>query len=324
MSDPSYLALYRTGELSHRADAAWAMLESCELCPHRCGANRLAGEQGICRMGSLPKVSSWNLHRWEEPPLSGTHGSGTIFFSGCTGRCRFCQNYPISQLGYGKVVEIQSLAAMMLELQRKGAHNINLVTPTHFVPQILAALVHAARAGLRLPLVYNTSGYERVTTLKLLDGVVDIWLPDAKYADDAAARRLSGFRGYVSNNRTALQEMFHQVGSKLQLDAEGIATRGMIVRHMVLPGGLAGTEQVLRWLASALSTQVHVSLMDQYFPVYRAFDDPDLARKVTSEEYLAALDAFEAAGLERGWFQDATGDNDSVLDGLCFDQPQGT
>jgi len=310
MSDPSYLALYRTGELGLRADAAWAMLESCELCPHRCAANRLAGERGICRMGDLPKVSSWNLHRWEEPPISGTRGSGTVFFSGCTGRCRFCQNYPISQLGYGKVVEVQRLAAMMLELQRKGAHNINLVTPTHFVPQILAALVHAARSGLRLPLVYNTSGYERVTTLKLLDGVVDIWLPDAKYAEDAAARRLSGFRRYVGNNRAALKEMFRQVGPELQLDAEGIATRGMIVRHMVLPSGLAGTEQVLSWLATVLSPHVHVSLMDQYFPAYRAFDDPDLARKVTSEEYLAALDAFEAAGLERGWFQDAAGEND--------------
>ena len=323
MIHPSYLTLHRTGELSLRADAAWAMLESCELCPHRCGANRLAGEQGICRMGDLPKVSSWNLHRWEEPPLSGTRGSGTIFFSGCTGRCRFCQNYPISQLGYGKVVEVQRLAAMMLELQRKGAHNINLVTPTHFVPQILAALVHAARAGLRLPLVYNTSGYERVTTLKLLEGVVDIWLPDAKYADDAAARRLSGFRNYVGNNRAALLEMFRQMGSDLQLDAEGIAKRGLIVRHMVLPADLAGTEQVLRWLTSELSPQVHVSLMDQYFPAYRAFDDPELGRKVTSQEYLAALDAFEAAGLECGWFQEATGEGDSVLDGSCLDQPPG-
>jgi putative pyruvate formate lyase activating enzyme len=323
MSEPSYLALYRTGELSLRADGAWTMLESCNLCPHRCGANRLAGEQGICRMGDLPKVSSWNLHRWEEPPLSGVRGSGTIFFSGCTGRCRFCQNYPISQLGYGKVVEIHRLAAMMLELQRKGAHNINLVTPTHFVPQILAALVHAARGGLRLPLVYNTSGYERVATLKLLDGVVDIWLPDAKYADDATARRLSGFRSYVGNNRAALREMFRQVGSELQLDAEGIAMRGLIVRHMVLPGGIAGTEQVLRWLASALSPQVHVSLMDQYFPAHHAFDDPDLDHKISSEEYLAALNAFEVAGLERGWFQDAAGESDSVLDGQCVGQLHG-
>ncbi len=315
MIEPSYLNLYHTGELRRRADIAWAMLSSCELCPHRCGVNRLAREQGICRMGALAKVSSWNLHRWEEPPLSGTRGSGTIFFSGCTGRCRFCQNYPISQLGHGEVVEVQRLAAMMLELQRKGAHNINLVTPTHFAPQILAALVHAARAGLSLPLVYNTSGYERETTLRLLDGVVDIWLPDAKYADDAIARRLSGFSSYVPFNQAALREMFRQVGSHLQLDADGLASRGLIVRHMVLPGGLAGTEQVLGWLASALSPEVHVSLMDQYFPAYHALDDPLLCRKVTTDEYLAALDAFETAGLERGWFQDTAGEDGSACAG---------
>ena len=313
MLKPTYLNLYQTGELSRRAESARAMLESCELCPHRCGANRMANERGICRMGDLPKISSWNTHRWEEPPLSGTRGSGTIFFSGCTGRCRFCQNYPISQLGYGKVVEVQRLAGMMLELQRKGAHNINLVTPTHFVPQILDALVHAVRCGLRLPLVYNTSGYERVSTLRLLDGVVDIWLPDAKYADDKIALRLSGFRDYVANNRAALREMFRQMGCDLELDSDGIAVRGLIVRHMVLPGDLAGTQQVLGWIASALSPRVHVSLMDQYFPAHRALDDPVLGRKVTSDEYLKALDAFEAAGLERGWFQD-TAEDDSFFD----------
>jgi putative pyruvate formate lyase activating enzyme len=257
-------------------------------------------------MGALPKVSSWNLHHWEEPPLSGTRGSGTIFFSGCTGRCTFCQNYPISQLGYGDEVEIQRLAGMMIELQRKGAHNINLVTPTHFVPQILSALVHAARAGLRLPLVYNTSGYEREWTLSLLDGVVDIWLPDAKYADNAIARRLSGFRNYVQNNRAALREMYRQCGPELVLASNGLAVRGMIVRHMILPEGLAGTPQVLNWLARELSPQVYVSLMDQYFPAHRTLRDPILGRKTTEAEYLAALDAFDAAGLHRGWFQSAS------------------
>ena len=300
---PRYLELYKSGELLRRAESARAMLKHCELCPHCCGANRLEGEMGICRMGALPKVSSWNLHYWEEPPLSGTRGSGTIFFSGCTGRCTFCQNYPISQLGYGDEVEIQRLAGMMIELQRKGAHNINLVTPTHFVPQILAALVHATRSGLRLPLVYNTSGYEREETLRLLDGVVDVWLPDAKYADDATAVRLSGFRNYVHNNRAALREMYRQTGHELVLDSIGIAVRGMIVRHMILPEGLAGTPQVLDWLARELSPQVHVSLMDQYFPAHRALRDPVLGRKTTQAEYLAALDAFDAAGLHRGWFQ---------------------
>ncbi|HIC93534.1 MAG TPA: radical SAM protein [Anaerolineae bacterium] len=181
---PSYLELHRSGELKGRIERAQAMLAECRLCPRECGVDRLKGEQGFCRAGAEPIVASWNIHPWEEPPISGTRGSGTIFFSGCTGRCLFCQNYPISQLGVGNAVSVQRLAEMMLELQDRGCHNINLVTPTHFVPQILAALELAIEGGLRLPLVYNTSGYERVETLELLDGVVDIYLPDAKYADD--------------------------------------------------------------------------------------------------------------------------------------------
>jgi putative pyruvate formate lyase activating enzyme len=192
---------------------------------------------------------------------------------------------------------------MMLELQRKRAHNINLVTPTHFMPHILAALPYAIRGGLHLPLVYNTSGYECVAALRLLQGVVDIWLPDAKYASDAVAQRLSGFESYVKHNRAALREIYRQVGGELVLDGEGIARRGMIIRHMVLPGGLAGTEEVLRWIACELSDQVHLSLMDQYFPAHRALDDPILDRKITAGEYGAALDALDAAGLANGWFQ---------------------
>jgi putative pyruvate formate lyase activating enzyme len=310
-SGPSYLAIYESGQLAERVETAWAMLAHCELCPHRCGVNRLEGDpgvsRGICRMGRLPKLSSWNLHPWEEPPISGTRGSGTIFFSGCTGRCRFCQNYPISQFRYGAVVSIERLAEMMLELQHKGAHNINFVTPTHFMPQILAALSHAIQGGLRLPLVYNTSGYERVEALRLLDGIVDIWLPDAKYGGaegDRIARRLSGFTEYVKHNREALREIYRQVGDELVLNAQGLAVRGMIVRHMVLPGGLAGTGEVLDWVARELSPAVHVSLMDQYFPAHRAIGDPVLGRKIAPEEYEAALDAFDAAGLENGWCQD--------------------
>jgi len=279
------------------------MMAPCQLCPHRCGVDRLQGERGICRMGDRPKVSSWNLHKWEEPPISGLRGSGTIFFSGCTGRCRFCQNYPISQLDYGDIVSVQRLAEMMLELQRKRAHNINLVTPTHFMPHILSALPYAIRGGLHLPLVYNTSGYECVEALRLLQGVVDIWLPDAKYASDAVARRLSGFKRYVKNNRATLREIYRQVGADLVLDGEGMARRGMIIRHMVLPGGLAGTEEVLRWIACELSDQVYLSLMDQYFAAHRALDDPLLSRKINAEEYAAALDALDAAGLANGWFQ---------------------
>jgi putative pyruvate formate lyase activating enzyme len=262
-SEPGYLALDASGELTCRIAAAWDMLSSCGLCPHECGVDRLKGEKGVCRMDARILVASWNLHHWEEPPISGTRGSGTIFFSGCTGHCRFCQNYPVSQLRHGTEVSIERLAGMMLELQRKGAHNINLVTPTHFIPHILAALPHAIRGGLCLPLVYNTSGYERATVLRLLEGIVDLWLPDAKYADDAVALRLSGFPHYVENNRAALREMVRQVGPDLVLDDAGLALRGVIVRHLVLPGGLGGTDRLLHWLSDELSTHIHVSLMDQ-------------------------------------------------------------
>jgi putative pyruvate formate lyase activating enzyme len=305
MIEPGYLELFRTGELGQRIGVAWAMLSHCELCPHRCGVDRLNGERGLCRMGDTLKLSSWTLHHWEEPPISGTQGSGTIFFSGCTGRCRFCQNYPISQLGYGDAVRIERLAEMMLELQHRGAHNINLVTPTHFMPHILAALPHAIEDGLRVPLVYNTSGYERVTTLGLLEGIVDVWLPDSKYGDSVQARRLSGFADYVTFNRAALQEIFRQVGGLLVLDEQGIARQGMIIRHMVLPGGLSGTADVLHWIASTLSPGVHVSLMDQYFPAHRALGHPVLGRKITPEEYQATLDVCDELGLHCGWRQNS-------------------
>lgn len=316
MRDPGYLLLERSGELLRRAEAAWSMLSPCELCPHRCGALRLQGETGVCRMGATLKLSSWNLHPWEEPPISGTRGSGTIFFSGCTGRCLFCQNYPISQLGHGMEITVERLAAMMLELQRRGAHNINLVTPTHFMPHVLAALPHAIRGGLRLPLVYNTSGYERVEALRLLEGIVDVWLPDCKYADNAVARRLSGFRSYVECNRAALREIFRQVGDDLVLDSEGIAQHGMIVRHLVLPEGLSGTAEVLRWIATELSSRVHVSLMDQYFPAYKAIGHPSLGRKLTEAEYEAALQALDNAGLENGWYQTTNEDECSLDDSV--------
>lgn len=308
MSTPAYLALYRTGELACRIETAWAMLAPCELCPHRCRVNRLNGERGICCMGNLAKVSAWNLHPWEEPPISGTRGSGTIFFSGCSGRCRFCQNYPISQLGYGDVLNTAQLATLMLDLERKGAHNINFVTPTHFMPHILAALPQAIEGGLRVPLVYNTSGYERTQALRLLEGVVELWLVDAKYANDATARQVSGFTEYTKHNRAALQEICRQVGPDLVLDERGLAHRGMIVRHLVLPGGLAGTTEVLHWIADELSPSIHISLMDQYFPAHRAIGDPILGRKITGDEYGAALDALDVAGLENGWYQHTTED----------------
>ena len=310
---PSYLRLHESGELARRAEAAWRSLAHCTLCPRRCRANRLAGEHGFCRSGATARVASWNRHLWEEPPVSGTRGSGTIFFSGCTGACLFCQNFPISQLGVGQDVSVERLASMMLELQRDGCHNLNLVTGTHFLPQILAALNLAIPQGLRLPLVHNTSGYESVETLRLLEGVVDIYLPDAKYADDRIARELSGFRRYVQHNRAALLEMARQVGTGLELDGQGLAVRGLIVRHLVLPGGLAGSGQVARWLAENLSATVHVSIMGQYFPAHRAVGHPVLGRKVSPEEYERAVEAFVQAGLETGWQQEDEATSDELL-----------
>jgi putative pyruvate formate lyase activating enzyme len=303
-AQPSYLRLHANGELRRRVEKAQEMLRQCNLCPRECGINRLAGEKGFCRAGAEPVVASWTAHPWEEPPISGTHGSGTIFFTHCTGRCLFCQNYPISQLGVGNQVTVPRLAEMMLELQTRGCHNINLVTPTHFVPQTLAALQLAAGSGLRLPLVYNSSGYETVETLRLLEDVVDVYLPDAKYADDAVAHQLSGFRGYVEANRAALREMFRQVGEDLLLDPDGLAVRGMIIRHMVLPASLAGTRSVLAWIAQELSPRIHISIMAQYFPAHKAVDDPVLGRKITHDEYLEALAAFDELELERGWRQE--------------------
>jgi putative pyruvate formate lyase activating enzyme len=301
---PGYLALHRSGELGRRARAAMAALACCDLCPRACGVDRLDGGRGVCGAGADPVIASWNVHPWEEPPISGDRGSGTIFFSGCTGRCRFCQNYPISQYRYGNRVTVERFAGMMLELQGRGCHNINFVTPTHYVPQILAAVDVAAARGLCIPLVYNTSGYETVETLRLLEGVVDVWLPDAKYDDDATALRISGFPRYLEHNRAALREIFRQAGEVLILDEAGIARRGMIIRHLVLPAGLSGTAPVLRWIAAELSPRVHISLMDQYFPAYKVLDDPFLGRKITADEYAAALEAFEEAGLENGWMQE--------------------
>jgi putative pyruvate formate lyase activating enzyme len=255
-------------------------------------------------MGSEPVVAAWNLHPWEEPPISGSRGSGTIFFAGCTARCLFCQNYPISQLNRGNRISVGQLATLMLRLQRRGAHNINFVTPTHFVPHILAALPEAIEQGFSLPLVYNTSGYEAVATLHLLDNVVDVYLPDAKYADNGVAGHLSGFKDYVEHNRAALKTIHQQVGSQLVLDREGIARRGMIVRHMVLPNRLAATREVLTWLSRNLSPQVHVSLMAQYFPAHLAVGHPVVGRKIRPEEYEEALETLYQLGLENGWIQE--------------------
>lgn len=299
---PGYLDLCDSGEIKSRIAALREYYSHCRLCPHQCGVDRAAGRKGICRSGAQPVVASHNIHRGEEPPVSGTAGSGTIFFSGCTGRCIFCQNYPISQMGAGVEITEDDLAGMMLELQDRGCHNINVVTPTHFSPSIVAAVATAASKGLRVPIVYNTSGYERVEILKLLAGIVDIYLPDAKYADNAAAVSLSGFTGYVEENRAALREMYSQVGNLAVRN--DLAVKGLIIRHMILPGGLSGTREVLRFVAEELSPETFVSLMDQYFPAHQALKHAVISRRVSSEEYEEALDAFDDSGLFNGWIQD--------------------
>jgi putative pyruvate formate lyase activating enzyme len=299
--EPSYLELYRSGELAERVGEGLSILRKCTLCPRCCGVNRTL-EAGACRTGRLAQVSSFNAHHGEEPPLSGSRGSGTVFFTNCNMRCLYCQNYPISQMGHGHTATADGLARMMLDLARRGCHNLNLVTPSHLVPQILEALLLAIPQGFRLPIVYNTSGYDALETLALLDGVVDIYLPDMRYADEDVALQLSGVGDYVARNREAVQEMARQAG-ELQLDEEGIAKRGLIIRHLLLPDGLAGTRETFRFIAEELSPTTTLSVMAQYFPAHRANDHPALCRSITNEEYAFASRCLEEFGLENGWQQ---------------------
>jgi len=299
----NYLCLYQTGELHRRVREAYARLASCDLCPRECRVDRLAGETGFCRSGFRPKVASASVHRGEEPPISGKRGSGTIFFAGCTMACRFCQNFPISQLGNGTELTTAELAARMLRLQKQGVHNINLVTPGHFLPQFLAALWLAIPQGFHLPIVWNSSGYERVDALRLLDGVVNIYLPDMKYAEEEPAVRFSDAPGYREVNRAALAEMLRQVG-QLAVDDHGVALHGLIIRHLVLPSGGAGTRETLRWVGENLGYETHISLMKQFFPAHEASTVPGIHRKLTDAEYGEAVEALEAEGLENGWVQE--------------------
>jgi putative pyruvate formate lyase activating enzyme len=299
----SYLALYQSGELLQRIREAYRRLAACDLCPQDCGVNRIKGERGTCGAGLKPRIASANVHRGEEPPISGTKGSGTIFFSGCSLKCVFCQNFPISQFGNGDELTPGELAARMLRLQRQGAHNINFVTPTHFLPQILAALRLAVPQGFTLPLVWNSSGYEKLNALRLLERVVDIYLPDMKYCNDAHAVENSSAPGYCRINRAAVTEMLRQVGH-LQLDDAGIAVRGLIVRHLVLPEGRAGSFETLKWIAEHLGRETHIALMSQYFPAHKASEMHGMNRPLNHEEYDPAVKALEDAGMENGWVQD--------------------
>jgi putative pyruvate formate lyase activating enzyme len=285
--------------LAQKADLLEALSSPCRLCPHLCGARRRDGERGRCRLGSEVLVASASPHFGEEAPLVGKGGSGTIFFASCNLACVFCQNYEISHFAGGDALSAEQLSAVMLRLQRLGCHNINLVTPTHVAHAIVRALAFAAERGLRIPLVYNCGGYESVETLRLLDGVIDIYMPDIKYSSNKEALRYSGVKGYWERTKEAVREMHRQVGD-LQLDARGVARRGLLIRHLVMPGNLAGTARVVEFIAGELSRDSYVNVMDQYRPCFKASRIPELSRPVTRSEYLQSITEARRAGLSRG------------------------
>lgn len=296
--EASYVRAYRSKVLQYRIDKALRWLKKCSLCPRLCRVNRLADEKGVCRTGRYALVSSYGPHFGEEDPLVGRNGSGTIFFTHCNLLCLFCQNYDISHEGHGVPASPEQLAGVMVELQQRGCHNINLVTPTHVVPQILEALPLAVEHGLRVPLVYNCGGYERVPPLRLLEGIVDIYMPDFKFWDTQTAKELCQAEDYPERAREALREMHRQVGD-LALDASGLAVRGLLVRHLVMPNGLAGTEEICRFIAREVSSNTYINIMNQYRPCGRAMEVPSLRRRITTEEYENALQAARNAGLTR-------------------------
>jgi putative pyruvate formate lyase activating enzyme len=297
--EPAYLELHRSGALAERARIADQHMEDCDLCARYCRVDRKRTLAGVvCRTGELAVVNSWGPHHGEEDCLRGWRGSGAIFFSWCNMRCVFCQNWEISWKGHGEEIAARDLADAMLNLQAMGCHNINLVSPSHVVAQILAALEIAAGKGLRLPLVYNSGGYDSPEALALLDGVIDIYMPDMKYGDADLAKKYSHAPDYVRVNQAAVREMHRQVGD-LKLTADNIAQRGLLVRHLVLPGGIAGTEAVVRFLAEEISRETYLNIMDQYRPTYRAGEYPELNRMITHDEYRKALDLAHRYGLKR-------------------------
>ena len=298
MEEPSYLYLHREGKLEQRIAEVLDLMKSCRLCPRFCGVNRVAGETGFCRTGSLARVASFHAHFGEEAPLVGSSGSGTIFFSSCNLLCSFCQNYDISHLAEGAEVKPEELAAMMMRLSRQGCHNINFVTPTHVVPQILQALPLAIEGGLHVPLVFNCGGYELVSTLRILEGIIDIYMPDFKFWDERWAHRFCGVSDYRARAAEAIREMHRQVGD-LIVDERGVARRGLLVRHLVMPNDVAGTEEVVKFLAREISVDTYVNVMAQYRPCGKAHDDTFIGRGIAREEYNKAVQEAVKAGLTR-------------------------
>lgn len=296
--EPAYIAAFNTGILKERINKAHKMMRSCTLCPRKCKVDRLAGETGVCKTGEQAYVSSYNAHFGEEAPLVGRHGSGTIFFTHCNLLCLFCQNYDISHQGYGEAVSGEQLARIMLYLQNAGCHNINFVTPSHVVPQILSAVEIAAGAGLSVPLVYNSGGYDSAHTLKLLEGVIDIYMPDFKFWDPEVAKKACDAEDYPEVARQALKEMHRQVGD-LVTDEAGIARRGVLLRHLVLPHGLAGTRQVMRFIAKEISANTYVNIMPQYRPCGRANEIKELSQHLLQKDFNMALDETMEEGIER-------------------------
>jgi putative pyruvate formate lyase activating enzyme len=295
--EPGFLGLHRSGELKRRGDRLFERMESCDLCPRQCGANRLAGEEGFCEASSVLEISAFHPHFGEEASLVGSGGSGTVFFTNCGLRCVFCINWEISQGGRGDLKRIEELAAVMLVLQKVGCHNINVVTPTHYVAHIFLALDIAAERGLRLPVVYNTCGWERPEILEMLQGVVDIYLPDFKYwHGNMAEKYSSGAETYPEMTRSALIEMHRQVGVAKPAK-DGLMYRGLMIRHLVMPNGVSGTKQVIEWIAQNLPKDTYVNLMSQYRPMYKAFDYPEISRRIYRREYEEVLRYAKEAGL---------------------------
>ncbi|MCA1592506.1 MAG: radical SAM protein [Acidobacteria bacterium] len=310
---PSYLELYETGELARRVVALERLLERCTVCPLDCGNNRLEGELARCYSGRLPIVSSYTPHFGEEPALVGTHGAGNIFFGNCNLRCVYCQNYQISQTHKEQLkneVTHERLASMMLELQERGCHNINFVSPTHFAPQLARAVLFACERGLRLPIVYNTNAYDSLEVLRLLDRIVDVYLPDLKYADSADGYTYSKVPGYTEHARAALREMHRQTGSSLVFNDAGLLRRGLVIRLLVLPNDIAGVRESLEWIRENLSRHVAVSLMAQYYATNKAATDERymlLSRRITESEWLRAVSLLDELGMEEGWMQEYDG-----------------